>query len=157
MLVRLGDIVSLCFGVRRDGGKEEFFFSVRLRLVVWRRDVVSVCATTLGDECFSEFIVRFRFLVSRGVVSSPRLCCFITSFNWNTRRIIIRRRTFQTTTDSVGRYHFLTLWNFVCSIFKVPTQGRILEDANDTGSCKGFSALYHSGGSPFYQRRMTQF
>ena len=73
MLVRLGDIVSLCFGARRDGGKE-FFFSVRLRLVVWRRDVVSVCATTLRDECFSEFIVvvRFRFLVSRGVVSSPR-------------------------------------------------------------------------------------
>ena len=71
MLVRLGDIVSLCFGARRDGGKEELFFSVRLRLVVWRRDVVSVCATTLRDECFSEFIVRFRFLVSRGVVSSP--------------------------------------------------------------------------------------
>ena len=38
-----------------------------------------------------------------------------------------------------------------------PTQGRILDDANDTGSCKGFSALYHSGGSPLYQRRMTQF
>ena len=72
MLARLGDIVSLCFGARQDVGKEEFFFRVRLRLVVWRRDVVSVCATTLRDECFSEYIVRFRFLVSRGVVASPR-------------------------------------------------------------------------------------
>ena len=71
LLVRQGN-AALCFVAERDGGNEEFFFSVR-RFLALRSGSVSLCVANLRDEDFVGFLAccRFRFLVSLGDFGSP--------------------------------------------------------------------------------------